>query len=62
MRCATLYVRSVDEPTDLDPAEEFAAHWRHPDDIRILDSGGHYYIGGERLVTDTVADWLADRV
>ena len=60
--CETLFVRSVEEPPDLYPAEEFAAHSRQPVDIRIIEAGGHYYLGEERLVTDTVADWLASRV
>ncbi len=60
--CETLFVRSVEEPPDLYPAEEFAARSRQPVDIRIIEAGGHYYLGGERLVNDAVAYWLADRV
>lgn len=59
--CETLFVRSVEEPPDLYPAEEYAARSGRPVDIRIVEAGGHYYRGGERLVTDTVAEWLANR-
>jgi pimeloyl-ACP methyl ester carboxylesterase len=60
--CETLFVRSIEEPQELYPAEEFAARSRHRVDIEILQAGGHYYVGGERLITDTVADWLTARV
>lgn len=60
--CDTLFIRSAEEPADLYPAEEIAERSPHPVDIEILDAGGHYYVGGEQLVTDSVARWLSARL
>jgi len=56
--CETLFVRSREEPADLYPAEEFAARSPFPVSIEILDVGGHYYVGHEREVAETVREWL----
>ncbi len=56
--CETLFVRSREEPADLYPAEELAVRSPFPVSIEILDVGGHYYVGHEREVAETVADWL----
>jgi pimeloyl-ACP methyl ester carboxylesterase len=60
--CESLFVRSKGEPTDVYPAEEIADQSPFPVDIKILDVGGHYYVGGEDLVASTVAAWLAPRI
>ena len=60
--CETLFVRSVEEPADVYPAEEFAARSPHPVEVAVLDAGGHYYRGSEDLVAGTVARWLADQI
>lgn len=60
--CDTLFVRSIEEPADLYPAEQVADASPHRVDVAILDAGGHYYVGGEELVTDTVIDWLSMRI
>lgn len=60
--CETLFVRSVDEPKDLYPAEEVAAACLHPVDVRELSAGGHYYLGGEHVVAQAVRNWIAARL
>jgi pimeloyl-ACP methyl ester carboxylesterase len=60
--CPTLFIRDSSEPPDLYPAEGVAERSPHPVTIRILDVGGHYYIGGDRVVTETVVEWLAGRL
>lgn len=60
--CETLFIRSVEEPADLYPAEEIAARSPHRVDVEILEAGGHYYVGGEDLVADTVVEWLLARI
>lgn len=60
--CPTLFLRDRSEPAALYPAEGVALRSHHPVDVRVLDVGGHYYIGGEDLVTATVVDWLSPRL
>jgi pimeloyl-ACP methyl ester carboxylesterase len=60
--CETLFIRSEDEPADLYPAGEFAARATPEVTIDILAAGGHYYVGGEELVSARVVAWLKDRV
>ena len=43
----------LDQNLLADPAEDFAARCPHRVDIEILSAGGHYYLGGEELVTGT---------
>lgn len=57
--CDTLFVRSREEPADVYPAEELAARSPHDVVVEILDAGGHYYAGKERLVAETVTQWVA---
>jgi pimeloyl-ACP methyl ester carboxylesterase len=60
--CETLFIRSEEEPADLYPAGEVAARATPEVTIEILAAGGHYYMGGEELVSARVVAWLADRV
>ncbi|MFC2177026.1 alpha/beta hydrolase [Actinomycetota bacterium] len=60
--CETLFIRSEEEPADLYPAGEVAARATREVTIEILAAGGHYYVGGEELVSARVVAWLADRV
>jgi len=55
-------IRSEEELADLYPAGEVAARARPKVTIEILAAGGHYYVGGEELVSARVVAWLADRV
>ncbi|MGZ5382899.1 MAG: hypothetical protein ACXWH0_02770, partial [Acidimicrobiia bacterium] len=57
-----LFVRSSEEPADLYPAEELAERSPHSVVVEILDAGGHYYVGGEQLVAETVTAWMADHI
>lgn len=60
--CPTLFIRSVEEPSEVYPAEELAQRAVHAVDVAIMDAGGHYYVGHETLVADRVGGWLTDRV
>ncbi|MFV2039827.1 MAG: hypothetical protein ACC660_06250, partial [Acidimicrobiales bacterium] len=57
--CDTLFVRSQEEPAEVYPAEELATRSPAAVSIKVLDLGGHYYVGHERVVAETVASWLA---
>jgi pimeloyl-ACP methyl ester carboxylesterase len=59
--CETLFIRSEEEPSDLYPAEDVSRRAPHDVTIEILAAGGHYYVGGEELVSARVVAWLADR-
>ncbi len=56
--CRTLFVRSREEPAEVYPAEELAARCPFPVSISISDLGGHYYVGHEDEVAETVTTWL----
>ena len=60
--CETLFVRSAEEPSEVYPAEEVAAASQHPVDVRVVNAGGHYYVGGEGTIVDVVTSWLSDRI
>lgn len=60
--CEALFVRDVEEPKDLYPAEEVAAASPHPVEFQELSAGGHYYRGGESLVAEAVCTWLSARL
>lgn len=60
--CEALFVRSSEEPADLYPAEELAERSPHSVVVQVLDAGGHYYVGGEQLVAETVTAWMADHI
>jgi hypothetical protein len=60
--CETLFLRSVDEPAAVYPAEEIADRSGLPVTISVGEFGGHYYVGHESLVAETVVEWLAPLV
>jgi len=60
--CETLFVRSREEPADVYPAEEVAARSPHSVVVEVLDVGGHYYVGSETLVAETVTTWIAEQM
>jgi pimeloyl-ACP methyl ester carboxylesterase len=60
--CEVLFVRSSEEPADLYPAEELAERSPHSVVVEVLDAGGHYYVGGEQLVAETVTAWMAGQI
>lgn len=62
LACETLFVRSREESSEVYPAEEVAERSPRPVTIEILAAGGHYYTGGEIMVAETVAGWLAERL
>lgn len=56
--CPALFVRSREEPAEVYPAEELAARSPFPVSIDIMDLGGHYYVGHEPEVAQSVTSWL----
>ncbi len=56
--CESLFIRSREEAAELYPAEELAARSPFPVSINVDDVGGHYYVGHEREVAETVTNWL----
>lgn len=60
--CETLFIRSVDEPSEVYPAEEIALASSHHVDVQVLDVGGHYYRGGEAIVAGTVVSWISQHL
>jgi len=60
--CETLIVRSQEEPAEVYPTEELAERSPHAVTIKILDAGGHYYVGGEQQVGVTVASWIGEHL
>ncbi|MGI9605678.1 MAG: alpha/beta hydrolase [Acidimicrobiales bacterium] len=57
--CPTLFIRSREEPRTVYPAEELADRAMVDVDVRVLDAGGHYYVGHENLISNSVASFLA---
>jgi len=57
--CPTLYVRGDQEPAEIYPAEEFQRRAGGPCKVEIVRNSGHFYVGREDAVTETVAEWLA---
>jgi pimeloyl-ACP methyl ester carboxylesterase len=60
--CETLIVRGQEEPAEVYPTEELAERSPHTVTIKILDAGGHYYVGGEQRVGVTVASWIVEHL
>jgi len=57
--CPTLYLRGDQEPAELYPAEEFQRRAGGACTVEIVRNCGHFYVGREDAVTETVAGWLA---
>lgn len=55
--CPVLFIRGDREPTEVIPAEAFAARNRRCDLVVIGDCD-HFYVGREKEVCDIVTEWL----
>lgn len=56
--CPVLYLRGDEEPADIYPAERFQALCTGPCDFEVIEACGHFYVGREEVVSETVARWL----
>lgn len=59
LSCDTLFLRSVEEPAEVYPAEAVAERSGHDVTVMVGEYGGHYYTDAESAVAETVANWLA---
>jgi alpha/beta superfamily hydrolase len=55
-------VRGDAEPSDLYPAEAFAARAAGPCKVEIIPDCDHFYVGREAAVSKIVCSWLADAI
>ncbi len=62
LACETFFLRSIEEPPAVYPAEEIADRSGLPVTISVGEFGGHYYVGHESLVAETVVEWLTPLV
>jgi pimeloyl-ACP methyl ester carboxylesterase len=62
VKCPTLYIRGDQKLRAAYPAEDFAATCGGPCDVEIVADCDHYYNGREAILTDLVANWLANRL
>jgi len=60
--CETLSIRGSDEPETLYPSGELASRSPNPVVNHVLDAGGHYYVGGEKLIAERVVEWIEPRL